>query len=345
MMSSLSPTFEKQMAKFLGELPTRARSVLKRRYGIGEVSCMTLESIGKREGITRERVRQIENDAIRRLKKSPSFAEFAPQESAIKGVLASVGGVVAEADFLSLPDFRQIKDKNMLILFCDLSGSIRRRKADDRLHTRWHVSDAPVAGIEAALSAFARSLREHGVTLLADDAFVNFTTQLKKTGVIVPDKSPMLATYLGLSKEIEKNVWDEYGHVSSPFVRPRGMRDSALVALTRAKEPLHFREIAKRIGEFSNKSVHVQTVHNELIKDTRFVLVGRGLYALKEWGYEPGFVKDVLVQMLSDHAMTREEILDEVMRRRQVKASTIFINLQNKKLFKTLDNGTYTIVS
>jgi hypothetical protein len=344
-MASISPTFEKQMVKFLGELPTRARSVLKRRYGVGEVSGMTLEAIGKREGITRERVRQIENDAIRRLKKSPLFAEFTSQEAAIKAVLAGVGGVASEAEFLSLPDFRQVKDKNTLVLFCDLSDSIRRRKADDRLYARWHVADAPVAGIEAALSAFARSLREQNSTLSADNAFASLAVQLKKTGVSVSEKSPVLATYIGLSKEIEKNAWGEYGHVSSPFVRPRGMRDSAFVALARAKEPMHFRDIAKRIGEFSNKSVHVQTVHNELIKDARFVLVGRGLYALKEWGYEPGFVKDVLIQMLSDRPMTREEILDEVMRRRQVKASTIFINLQNKKLFKTLDDGTYTIVS
>ncbi|MEK7631153.1 MAG: sigma factor-like helix-turn-helix DNA-binding protein [Patescibacteria group bacterium] len=344
-MASISPTFEKQMAKFLGELPTRARSVLKRRYGIGEADGMTLEAIGKREGITRERVRQIENDAVRRLKKSPLFAEFAAQEAAVISVLAGVGGIAAENDFLSLPDFRQVKDKNTLVLFCDLSDSIRRRKADDRLYARWHVSDAPVAGIEAALSAFARALREQGSTLPTEGAFAGLAVHLKKTGVAVSEKSPMLATYISLSKEIEKNAWDEYGHVSSPFVRPRGMRDSAFVALSRAKEPMHFRDIAKRIGEFSNKSVHVQTVHNELIKDARFVLVGRGLYALKEWGYEPGFVKDVLVQMLCDRAMTREEILDEVMRRRQVKASTIFINLQNKKLFKTLDDGTYTVVS
>jgi len=344
-MASLSPTFEKQMAKFLGELPTRARSVLKRRYGVGEASGMTLEAIGKREGITRERVRQIENDAVRRLKKSPLFIEFASQEAAIKSILAGVGGIAAEGAFLALPEFRQIKDKNMLVLFCDLVDSIRRRKADDRLHARWHIADAPVAGIEAALSAFARQLREQGATLTTDSAFANLAAQLKKTGVPVSEKSPTLGTYIGLSKEIEKNSWDEYGHVSSPFVRPRGMRDSAFVALARAKEPMHFRDIAKRIGEFSNKSVHVQTVHNELIKDARFVLVGRGLYALKEWGYEPGFVKDVLVEMLKDRPMTREQILDEVMRQRQVKASTVFINLQNKKLFRTLDDGTYTIVS
>ena len=344
-MTSLPAAFEKQMAKFFGELPTRARGVLKRRYGIGESGCMTLEAIGKREGITRERVRQIENDAIRRLKKSPLFAEFAPQESIIKDTLSRVGGVISETNFLSLPEFSQVKDKNTLILFCDLADSTRRRKADDRLYARWNIADAPVAGIEAALSAFARSLREQGVTLSADSTFVSLAAHLKKTGVHVDEKSPALATYVGLSKEIEQNAWGEYGHISSPFIRPRGMRDSAFVALARAKEPMHFRDIAEQIGKFSRKSVHVQTVHNELIKDSRFVLVGRGLYALSEWGYEPGFVKDVLVQLLKGRALTREEILEEVMRQRQVKASTIFINLQNKKLFKTLDDGTYTIVS
>ena len=132
----------------------------------------------------------------------------------------------------------------------------------------------------------------------------------------------------------------------SPFVHPRGMREGAFVVLSRAGEALHFREIASRIGAFLGKSVHVQTVHNELIKDPRFILVGRGLYALGEWGYKPGFVRDVLVQLLREHGtMSRDEILTEVSRVRKVKPSTVAINLQNKKLFKALGNSTYTLVS
>ena len=124
------------------------------------------------------------------------------------------------------------------------------------------------------------------------------------------------------------------------------MRKSRYVALSRGKTPLHFRDIAGHIGSFVKHPVHVQTVHNELIKDPRFVLVGRGLYALREWGYEPGFIKDVLVKLLSDRgAMTREEILAGIAASRRVKPSTVFINLQNKKLFKALDDGTYTLIS
>ena len=66
------------------------------------------------------------------------------------------------------------------------------------------------------------------------------------------------------------------------------------------------------------RRTHPQTVNNELIKDPRFVLIGRGLYALSEWGYEPGTVKDVLVQILKDSgkALRKEDVLQLISERR-----------------------------
>ena len=50
--------------------------------------------------------------------------------------------------------------------------------------------------------------------------------------------------------------------------------------------PMHFREATEAIAKTFGKKVNDATCHNELIKDSRFVLVGRGLYALTEWGYK-----------------------------------------------------------
>ena len=344
-MNIVQALFERQIAKFLDELAPRARSVVKRRYGIGGTSAMTLEAIGTKEGITRERVRQIENDAMKRLRKSPSFATLASYEKEIGDLIESRGGMISENFLLALPELKNVKDKNSLILFIDLCDSLAKRKADQHFHARWHTKPAPVAGIESSLISFAEDLYRSRKTMSEAEASEKYESHCKKYNLEGITPLTIQAHFL-LSKDIEKNVWGEYGHVSSPFVRPRGMRESSFVVLARAHQPLHFREIAHRIEEFAGHPVHIQTVHNELIKDDRFVLVGRGLYALGEWGYEPGFVKDVLVKLLkSNGPMTRDKIVEEVSHLRQVKPSTVFINLQNKKLFKTLEDGAYTLIS
>ena len=116
------------------------------------------------------------------------------------------------------------------------------------------------------------------------------------------------------------------------------------------KKPLHFREIARLIDEHGlyklGKKTHPQTVHNELIKDGRFVLVGRGTYALSDWGYRPGTVREVLSSILKDNIepMSREELLKAVMKVRQVKRSTVIINLNSfftkvgKNIYSLTDN-------
>jgi hypothetical protein len=108
---------------------------------------------------------------------------------------------------------------------------------------------------------------------------------------------------------------------------------------------MHFSEVAKTIGSLFEKKAHVATCHNELIKDKRFVLVGRGLYALSEWGYSTGVVKDVIADVLKVNGpLTREEVIDKVRNERYVKDNTIVVNLQDASLFKRGKDGKYTSV-
>ena len=101
---------------------------------------------------------------------------------------------------------------------------------------------------------------------------------------------------------------------------------------------MHFSDIAKTIkgSTFKRKDVTTQAIHNELIKDKRFVLIGRGIYALKEWGYLEGTVADVIRKILSDAKgpMERSQIVEEVLKQRHVSENTILINLQEKSKFK-----------
>ena len=151
--------------------------------------------------------------------------------------------------------------------------------------------------------------------------------------------------WLSISKSLGKNAMGEWGMASSSNIRTKGMRDYAYLVIRRHGSPIHFREVAKLITELFDKKAHVATTHNELIKDPRFVLVGRGLYALAEWGYMSGVVRDVIKTVIQKNGpMAKDEIIKKVLKERYVKENTIMVNLQNPKYFKKSKEGKYSIV-
>ncbi len=66
----------KQIDKWISELTEAERRVVELRYGLNDESPWTLNSIGKRFGITRERVRQIEKHAIDRIRKQTKMSNM-----------------------------------------------------------------------------------------------------------------------------------------------------------------------------------------------------------------------------------------------------------------------------
>jgi hypothetical protein len=156
-----------------------------------------------------------------------------------------------------------------------------------------------------------------------------------------------VGSFMSLSKELGRNVFGEIGLVSWAEVKPKGVRDKAYLVLKRENKPKHFTEIAKLINStgFSSKKANIQTVHNELIKDSRFVLVGRGMYGLSEWGYQPGTVKEVLVGILkgSQKPIARADLIAKVLDTRMVKENTILLNLQDSKVFSKREDGSYVL--
>lgn len=329
--------------KLLNALPERARDVLEKRYGLGkDGETHTLESIGQTYGITRERVRQIENYGINSIQKSEVYEEFTAIFDELKSILDSLGGgLIAEQTFLD-----EITDdpiiRNHIYFLLVIGTPFYRSKENSSYSHRWYTEKKIVDTVEKALKNVFSTLERDD--LVSEEEIVSrFRSEVESlTG---EKDDTVLKRWLMISKDIGRNPLGEWGHAASPNVRVKGIRDYAYLVVKRHGSPMHFREVAGAIEELFERKAHTATTHNELIKDDRFVLVGRGLYALTEWGYSAGVVKDVLQEILRENGpMSREEIIDKVRKERYVKDNTIVVNLQDTNLFKRLANGTYTVL-
>ncbi len=318
------------VVRLLASVSQKNREVLERRFGIGRDSAETLESVGQSYGITRERVRQIQEYAITRLMtKSGAPMLLSGVFSNIEEYIKSKDGAVKEDDLFSA--FVKPDEKAYLALALRLMPNIIIAKETDDLYTRYAVSKSALAEAEASVMNVHVVLDKQGKPISFSDL-----TKLANENI------------LSLSKRIRKGPFGDYGLSVWPSITPRGVRDKAHLVFEREHKPLHFREMSSLIdqyfrGDTIERATHPQTVHNELIKDPRFVLIGRGLYALSEWGYEPGTVKDVLVQILkgAGKPMHKEEILEMISERRFVKPNTVFLNLQNGNYFKRVEGDKY----
>ena len=340
-------TFNPKQAtkKLLAVLPERARDVVVSRYGLDKDSRkMTLEAIGKRYGITRERVRQIENYALHSIKRSESFDKEKTVFSELHTLVSTLGGIISEEDLLQ----HVSKDKsfqNHVHLLLVLGDSFKKEKEDEHFKHRWHISDDLARKVHDALKKLYKNLSDKDLVSELD-IIASFLSHVEDISDDYKKDSNVIKRWLALSKVIGKNSLGEWGLTSSPNIRAKGMRDYAFLVIRKHGSPIHFREVAKSIERLFGKKAHVATTHNELIKDPRFVLVGRGLYALAEWGYMSGVVKDVIRKVLETSGpLNREQIIDKVLKERYVKENTIIVNLQNPKHFKRTKEGLYGLVA
>jgi hypothetical protein len=332
----------KQVTKrLLSVLSNRAQDVLVNRLGLGtDTKRMTLEAIGKKYKITRERVRQIENYSIATIRKSKEYAKEKAVFDELKAIMLELGAVVSEHQLLE----HLSKDKstqNHLHFLLIVGEEFVKEKEDDEFKHRWHIDRELSKKIHESLRKLYSTLSDDEI-LLESDMIEKFLEGLQDVSEKYKNQE-IAKRWLELSKLIDKNPLGEWGKASSPNINAKGMRDYAFLVIRRHGSPIHFREVAKLITELFKKKAHVATTHNELIKDPRFVLVGRGLYALREWGYMSGVVKDVIREVLEKNGpLGKDQIIEKVLKERYVKENTILVNLQNPKFFKKNKEGKYT---
>lgn len=341
-------SYKRISSSILASLPPKARAVLVRRFGL-EQDRETLQKIGTSYGITRERVRQIEDFGLRNLRaKKDIFAIHAAVFSHFGDYFKDHGNVVRED--IALEDLGQKQSAPQVFFLLTIAEPFERKGESNDLHTVWYNNEEAFNYAKTVIAKTTELFKKTGCPLSQEELLR--WSQDSFTGTGNSSLAPQaFLSYITSSKAIERNPFGEYGLREFPEIHPRGMRDEAYIVLKRGGSPIHFQTVACEVTKYRKKytgekdSANPQTIHNELIKDDRFVLVGRGMYALKEWGYAPGVVRDVIVRVLGSAGkpLAKDEIVRLVREQRFVQDNTIFLNLHNKKYFKRTDEGHFTL--
>lgn len=345
------------IAELLKELSPKEREVIARRFGLGGEPVHTLEEIGRTFQITRERIRQIQSVAVRKIRELASAKQkLNLLEHTVTRLLHEHGGVLEHQNFFDhlLRHLEVTSDHQQAAAFIVaqlLPEHVERVRPSDHLHGGWKLKLVDLDFVHEALGVLVKIIQEKNAVLRLEpllEAFKRHAFFTDNRPRFIPIGSTLvveeaetidriLHSYLTISRRIEQNLLGEWGLAEWNTIRPRRMGDKIFLILKQVGKPLHFTAITEQINQakIDHKVAYPATIHNELILDERYVLVGRGMYALREWGYEPGTVLEVVAKVLAEagRPMTRDEIVQTVSQKRLVKKSTIHLALTNKARF------------
>jgi DNA-directed RNA polymerase delta subunit len=333
----------------ISKLKPRTKDIIIKRFGLKGDKKQTLEEIGQYHGITRERVRQIESVALSDLKQEERIKLLKPCEDLLESIISENGRVMEHNSLINVFSNKVTHSgihEHVIEFILELSDRFKCFEESGYTRRAWGIRDASfeiptkvVETVESILREKKKPVQEKEIVgmVLNHDIADRYGLKNKKA----------VKSYLSLSKKVLNNPFGEWGLFTWNEIVPKGVKDKAYMVLSKYGEPLHFTKITEKINgvEFSGKKAIPQTVHNELIKDKRFVLVGRGIYGLAEWGYSRGTVAEVIAKVLSDFgkSMERDQIIEEVLKQRIVKKNTIVLALQDKNRFKKVGERLYNL--
>lgn len=331
----------------LDTLDARSRDVVSRRYGLTNGNPETLEAIGQDYGITRERVRQIQSYAKKNLLQQKD--KLAPIIDLLDEIFTEQGGILEEDHAVTCVvdsvDNAVENPRETSLFYLDILPPYKRVAHDKSFDIHWQHPEKINPQAKDIVEAAGEILKKSGTPISEEAIIEKIKESLQESDVELSNK--VIVAALTASRAITTTPFGDWGLVGWPETTPKGVGDKAFAVMRRHNKPAHFREIAELISDakFDAKQANAQTVHNELIKDKRFVLVGRGTYALSEWGFISGTVADVIEDILkkAEKPLTREEVISQVLDQRQVKKNTIVLSLHNPSRFARTADNTYTV--
>lgn len=331
------------------KLPKRPQEVIIKRFNLDGGGVRTLDEIGKDYGVTRERVRQIEAEGMDKLKIIGKDSGIDQVFEYIQKTIEEHGGIMSEDSIMEClfgDEAGAGINRQLTFLILSLDEKIKTTK-EIKVHKKiYFYDDEHVQRFRDVMGEIERHLLEKNENLKYEE-IMSLANEIASNKGYIKLSAKAIKSYLNANKIVISNILNQWGHERWPHINPRSIKDKAYLALKKGENALHFSQIADEINKIwdnRKKKANKQTVHNELIKDKRFVLIGRGIYALKDWGYSPGTVLDVIIELLGEKGeMNQDDIINEVLKKRKVRRNTIILNLQNKNYFEKLPNRAYKL--
>jgi DNA-binding PadR family transcriptional regulator len=328
-------------------LTEKEKEVVVQRFSLDNKERRTLESIGRSFNVTRERVRQIEKIALGKLRRTVTSSKLHYIHEVAEAILRENGGLLLEdtlvQKILNLIEKTIDVDGHIVRLSLTICPAISSIEKNGLYRLAWHLSSISPSVVQGVLDTAHEALKASKDVLSTEEILRAMAKNKALQGLNLSDD--FFLSVLLIDERI-KELDGSFGLMSWRHINPKSIRDKALIVLRNEEKPMHFVDIAKKISEnrFDHKKVTVQAVHNELIRYPQFVLVGRGLYALKEWGFEDGTVTDIIEALLRKKSpMSKQDIIKGVLKQRRVKKGTISLNLQKNPQFVRVGRAVYAL--
>lgn len=337
----------KSFEEILKSLSEKERSVIEKRVWLNWEK-ETLQNIWNSfsPSITRERVRQIEDSWIKkigRIIKATLLTKI--QERAIHFIWIHWWVISRDRLINNIIKDLQIEDDvNSSILEIIIQSDFEIKKSKQKLWCQiyFHLPNITKSNIDNVYKEAIKVLKRKKDVMDKTSLFEIISDNLKeqwKINIIFIDSC--LELFDDIVYWEENLVW----LTKWKILNPKTLKDKAIYVMKKEKLPMHFVDISNKITDMLEEKVKVNTIHNELIRNNEFVLIGRWIYALKEWWFNPWTVLDVITSILEKNwePMSTEEITKEVLKTRNVKQTTIYMNLQNKKVIERVGRNYYQL--
>ncbi len=326
-------------------LSDKEKFIIENRFSLNNKPKLTLENIGQHYSVTRERIRQIEKNALKKLERNVNNTPLYVVTQLALDTLSECGGL-CEEDLMIKKILKKVNvddciNTNSLKLTVDLEKEISHIHNTIQLRPYYKANHIKKADVKKVCDSAFKILSGKTTVSASKDLAKEVNIMLKTEFDL-----SFLASCFYLDRRLKVVDGEMVGLATWRDINPKTLRDKIFFVLRENRKPLHYLEIAESISKnrFDKKNVNTQAVHNELIRYDEFVLIGRGIYALSEWGYSQGTVADVITNVLKEHgALSREEIVEKVLEKRKVKKITILLNLKNKSQFIRVGRDKYEL--
>lgn len=345
--SGTKTDLSKVLEEILLVLSQKEKDVVTKRFSLDNKPKWTLEKIGQKFSVTRERIRQIEKIALNKLRRTSQNSKLNAINEIADALIKRNGGVIMEErlvmEILKAIQSNEELDGHISRLALNINVKIAKEEKNNVYHGFWRWKEVNMSDIQEILDTAIKFLTKNNEVI--DTELLVTKIQEELSAKEKNFEPAMILSTLETDYRLKKIKEGGFGLMSWRHINPKSIRDKAYIVLKKNNTPLHFSEIAGKIAAlgFDSKIVTTQAVHNELIRCDLFVLVGRGLYALKEWGYKKGTVSDIIESLLRKKSpMEKQEIVVGVLKQRQVKKGTISLNLQKNPKFVRVGRAVYS---